>query len=256
VLAGGLVSLADNWHWVQTALARNTRVVAFDRAGFGGSEVSPHPRDVQQIAREMHTALHNAGIAGPYVLAGHSFGGLTVRAFADLFPDEVAGLVLVDASHPDQWAHMPVPSADRMLARTLQITALLSHVGIGRLMTGPAKAVAAGLPEPLQRAIVAACAPARVPATEARQMRAWSAVSRDQVNRARPLGSLPLAVISVSEQDLYGDRLTALQDQLATLSGNVRRVTVTGATHYSLLGEKQHAEQVAGAISWAVAAAG
>lgn len=253
VLDGGLVSLADNWHWVQTALAKETRVVAFDRAGFGGSEISPHPRDVQQIAREMYTALHNAGIDGPYVLAGHSFGGLTVRAFADLYPEEVAGLVLVDASHPDQWLHMPVPNADRMLARSLQMTSLLSHVGLGRVMTGPARAVAAGLPEPLQRAIIAACAPAHVPATEAKEMRAWSTASRDQINRAKPLGDLPLAVISVSEQDLYGDALTVLQDQLAALSSNVRRTTVQGATHYSLLGERHNAEQVAQAISWAVA---
>jgi pimeloyl-ACP methyl ester carboxylesterase len=113
ILDSGMASFAINWHWVQTELAKDTRVVAYDRAGFGWSEVSPNPRDAQHCARELHTALINAGIQGPYILAGWSFGGLVVRAFADLFAEEVVGLTLVDASHPDQWQHMPVPNAER-----------------------------------------------------------------------------------------------------------------------------------------------
>ncbi len=102
ILEGGMASFAANWHWVQTELAKDTRVVAYDRAGFGWSEASPRPRDVRNISIELHTALQGMGIAGPYILAGCSFGGQVVRTFTDLFPAEVPGLVLVDGSHPDQ----------------------------------------------------------------------------------------------------------------------------------------------------------
>ena len=65
------------------------------------------PRDAHQIATELHTLLMQAGVPGPYVLVGHSFGGLYVRTYAADYPGEVAGVVLVDATHPDLWKHLP-----------------------------------------------------------------------------------------------------------------------------------------------------
>src|SRR5688572_27011840 len=102
ILDAGMVSFSSNWAWVQPELAKVTRVVAYDRAGLGWSDPGPKPRDAGQSARELHVALQRMGITGPFVLAGHSYGGLAVRAFAALYPDEVAGMVLVDGSHPDQ----------------------------------------------------------------------------------------------------------------------------------------------------------
>src|SRR3954451_15791966 len=97
VLDAGLGGSSLDWSLVQSELGRSTRVCAYDRAGMGWSDPGPQPRTPGQIARELHTLLTNAGIAGPYVLVGHSLAGKNVRLFALQHPDQVAGMVLVDA---------------------------------------------------------------------------------------------------------------------------------------------------------------
>ncbi len=96
VLDYGLGGSIATWSDVFPEVARFTRVVAYERAGYGKSEPGPEPRSQTQIATELHTLLHRANIAPPYVLVGHSLGGVNIRAFAHLFKDEVAGLVFVD----------------------------------------------------------------------------------------------------------------------------------------------------------------
>ncbi|MFN2598267.1 MAG: alpha/beta fold hydrolase [Pyrinomonadaceae bacterium] len=96
VLDCGLGDRLEVWGAVFPQIARFARVVAYDRAGYGESEPGAEPRSYTQIATELHTLLHRAGIAPPYVLVGHSFGAANVRAFAYLFKDEVAGLIFVD----------------------------------------------------------------------------------------------------------------------------------------------------------------
>jgi pimeloyl-ACP methyl ester carboxylesterase len=86
---------------VQAQIAKWTRVCSYDRAGTGFSDPGPMPRTSVRIAQELRTALHHAGIAGPYILVGSAFGGDNVRTFADLYMDEVAGLVLIDADSTD-----------------------------------------------------------------------------------------------------------------------------------------------------------
>jgi hypothetical protein len=107
ILESGLGNMSADWANVQPEVAKTTRVCTYDRAGTGWSEPGPEPRDPQQIARELHTLLGNARIDGPYVLVGQSFGGLFVRMYAARFPQEVEGMVLVDASHPDMWTRLP-----------------------------------------------------------------------------------------------------------------------------------------------------
>ncbi|MGB9177930.1 MAG: alpha/beta fold hydrolase [Pyrinomonadaceae bacterium] len=96
VLDYGLGGNIENWNNILPEVARFTRVVAYDRAGYGKSDLSPEPRSHTQIATELHTLLHRARIAPPYVLVGHSLGGANIRAFAHLFREEVAGLVFLD----------------------------------------------------------------------------------------------------------------------------------------------------------------
>ena len=86
-------------------LRYHTRVCAYDRAGMGWSEMGPDPRDARQITGELHALLDGAGIEGPYLLVGHSFGGLYMQTYAARYPDEVAGMALVDSSQPDQFSH-------------------------------------------------------------------------------------------------------------------------------------------------------
>ena len=102
ILESGSGATSVDWANIQPEVANTTRVCAYDRAGTGWSEPGPGPGDPQQIAGELHTLLGNAGIDGPYVLVGHSFGGLYVRMYAELYPNEVEGMVLVDSSHPEQ----------------------------------------------------------------------------------------------------------------------------------------------------------
>ena len=104
ILESGSGATSVDWANIQPEVANTTRVCAYDRAGSGWSETGPEPGDPQQIAGELHTLLGNAGIDGPYVLVGHSFGGLYVRMYAELYPNEVEGMVLVDSSHPEQSA--------------------------------------------------------------------------------------------------------------------------------------------------------
>lgn len=97
VLDAGLNETSASWVDVQPSVAAFTRVCSYDRAGRGQSDPGPAPRTSQRIATELHTALLAAGEAGPYILAGHSFGGLNMRIYASMYPDDVVGLVLVDA---------------------------------------------------------------------------------------------------------------------------------------------------------------
>ena len=90
------------WSLVQPEIAKLTKTVSYDRAGYACSEQGPLPRTCKQLAWELHTALKNAGVNPPYILVGQSFGGFIVRAFARYYPGEVAGMVLVDAIQEDQ----------------------------------------------------------------------------------------------------------------------------------------------------------
>lgn len=101
VFDAGFTDWAPAWAVVQPRIAGFTRACSYDRAGSGFSSPGPLPRTTERIATELHDALRSSGIAGPYILVGSAFGGDHIRAFADLFPSDVVGLVLVDADASD-----------------------------------------------------------------------------------------------------------------------------------------------------------
>lgn len=254
LLEAGMASFSSNWHWVQTDLAADTRVVAPDRAGLGWSDPPPSTHDAHAGAADLHAALAGAGISGPYVVTGHSYGGLVARAFADLYPDEVAGMVLVDASHPDQWARITASRNGQVNAFSTRLLGWLAWLGVVRAFDIE-RGVRQGLPERPAAEMRAILNRPQSWQTAGTTLAIWHEQTRPRINQARPLGDLPLVVLGVTEQAMYGDILTELQDELATLSINSLRLTVQGATHENLIGDEAHAREVAAAIRRVLAAA-
>jgi pimeloyl-ACP methyl ester carboxylesterase len=98
LLEGGYAADSGAWTSVQPALAKTSRACSYDRAGYGQSDMGPLPRDGRAVAKDLDQALRNAGIEGPFIVVGHSLGALYVRIFAELRPNDVVGMVLVDPS--------------------------------------------------------------------------------------------------------------------------------------------------------------
>jgi pimeloyl-ACP methyl ester carboxylesterase len=106
VMEAGLVQPRNTWGHVPNDVAAFTQVVVYDRAGLGESDRGPVPRTSKQVVAELHTLLTNAGLKGPYILVGHSAGGLTARLYASQYPNEVVGMVLIDATHEDEYGRL------------------------------------------------------------------------------------------------------------------------------------------------------
>ena len=135
VLQPGGGDMSSVMGWIAPAVAKQTRVCVYDSAGRGWSEASDKTQDGEQMMTDLHRLLHRAHVPGPYVLAGHSFGGLYVRIFAARYPHEVAGMVLIDSTG----AHLPTSTSaqswgpDDILARGSVLASTSARLGIGRL---------------------------------------------------------------------------------------------------------------------------
>ena len=138
VLEPGAGAMSSSLGWITPEVARDTRVCVYDRAGRGWSDPADTAQDGAQIATDLHTLLHAADVPGPYVLAGHSFGGLYTLTFAARYPDEVAGLVLVDSTAP---APRPSPATASpedagsydVMGRASALASITARLGLARL---------------------------------------------------------------------------------------------------------------------------
>jgi pimeloyl-ACP methyl ester carboxylesterase len=177
VLQGGLGETSPWRSRIIPAVARTTRVCAYDRAGQGWSGDAPRPEDGLQVAKDLHTLLGRAGERGPYVLVGHSTGGTYAMTYAARYPREVAGMVLLDFASPDQFTVLPDYAGFYSIFS--RVSALLSS--LGRLGSGRCSAPPPGstLPEP-------AASEARAFATSPRDLR-----SRGGGRAGRPGGMEP-----------------------------------------------------------------
>ena len=128
VLDGGTGEMSANWVLVQREVSHTTRVCAYDRAGMGWSEMGPEPRDAKQISGELHALLEGAGIQGPYVLVGHSFGGLYAQTYAARYPEEVAGVALIESSHPEQFNYGRVARSSNAAVLTCRVEGLSASI--------------------------------------------------------------------------------------------------------------------------------
>ncbi len=148
IIEAGLGDWSTGWSIVQQGVAKTTRVCTYDRAGWGWSESGPLPRDAAQFAKELHTLLQNANIPGPYVMAGHSLGGLGVRVFVHDYASEVAGVVLMDSMSPRQFTQPQVeaPSGNTP-SQPFSLPAMLARFGIVRLLARPLGIMPSAAPE-------------------------------------------------------------------------------------------------------------
>jgi pimeloyl-ACP methyl ester carboxylesterase len=144
-----------SWSLVQPEVARFTTACAYDRAGFGWSDAGPPPRTAARLAGELAALLERAGVTPPYVLVGHSFGGLTIRAFAARHPQLVAGLVFVDPAHPEEWRDPPDVERVRIArgARLCRHGAVAARFGLATVVAALAQVGALGAARRLAGAI-------------------------------------------------------------------------------------------------------
>src|SRR5260370_13173632 len=134
VMDAGLGGSSLDWSRVQPQVAKSTRVCSYDRAGMGWSDAGTRPRTGMRIAGELHALLRAANVPGPYGLLGHSSGGLHVRLFSSTYPEDVAGMVLVDAAHEDASRRMPAEAgAQGDSSFVLYLHAFLTAVGYARI---------------------------------------------------------------------------------------------------------------------------
>jgi pimeloyl-ACP methyl ester carboxylesterase len=134
IFESGISATCLNWTQVRSETERFAQACTYDRAWLGWSDAANTPRTTGVIVDELHTLLLRAGISPPYILVGHSFGGMLMRAYAATYPDSVAGLVLVDPLSPNEWLNIPRSHA-RMLDLGVKLSrrgAFLAHIGVVR----------------------------------------------------------------------------------------------------------------------------
>jgi pimeloyl-ACP methyl ester carboxylesterase len=233
VLEPGAGGVSSDLGWITPAVARDTRVCVYDRAGRGWSEPADTPQDAAQIATDLHTLLHRGHVPGPYVLAGHSFGGLYTLTFAARYPDEVAGMVLVDSTAP-----APAPaSAAKPRATPLadggsydltgRVSALVStsaRLGLGRLFGVP---TASHLRSTIDEYVQASS-------------------SAEEAASLRDFADKPLVVLTAgtgSDADWL-----AKQNALATLSTDSVHRVIKGTNHAALIADERGAAATTRAV--------
>jgi pimeloyl-ACP methyl ester carboxylesterase len=242
---GGLMSSALGW--VTPAVAGDTQVCVYDRAGRGWSDPADSVQDATQIATDLHTLLDRGQVPGPYVLAGHSFGGLYVLTFAALYPDDVGGMVLVDSTAPasESTAEQNSPGAENsynILSRISALASASARVGVGRLL---AQADFGTLPTRSRDEMRASAATARYMQSTIDEYVLANASAKEAASLVS-FAEKPLVVLTAG----VGNDTSwfASQDRLTTLSSNSEHRVIDGASHSGLLFDEQGAAATTQAI--------
>lgn len=238
ILDSGTGGFSLEWKDIQHSLSQYVRVCAYDRAGYGWSDMGPLPRTTKKITHELHTLLQNAGIHGPYIMVGHSFGGFTAQYFARYFNHEIAGIVLIDSSHEEQVYRLPENGKD-VVRRSL-------HQDRSNMVT---------------RSVLHEHFPKEVAAVAQQLMTRWTALltwREEMANYAlssrelrdvhdRPILEIPIVVLTrgkrVWPNTPYGDAMETvwkeLQDELSSLNGNSTHIIAENSGHVIHLDEPE-----------------
>jgi pimeloyl-ACP methyl ester carboxylesterase len=248
VLEPGAGAMSSSLGWITPNVARDTRVCVYDRAGRGWSDTADTPQDGAQIATDLHTLLHAAEVPGPYVLAGHSFGGLYTLTFAARYPAEVAGMVLVDSTAP---APRPSPATASpsdagsydVMGRASALASITARLGLARLY---GLLVGDGLPPQSHDEVGARGATAgNLRSTIDEYVHAGA--SAEHAASLRDFGAKPLVVLTAGSGSARG--WAEKQNALAALSTNSVHRTIDGATHLDLVEDQEKAAGTSQAIN-------
>jgi pimeloyl-ACP methyl ester carboxylesterase/uncharacterized membrane protein len=229
VLEPGAGGTSSDLQAIAPAVARDTRVCVYDRAGRGWSEPADTPQDGTQIAADLHTLLHRGQVPGPYVLAGHSFGGLYALTFAARYPDEVAGMVLVDSTAPASAAEpSATPSGDGdsydLMGRVSALASTSARFGLHRLLGfQTATELRSTIDEYVQ-----------------------GNSSMEQAAALRDFADKPLVVLTAGSGSAAD--WSAQQDALATLSNDSVHRVIEGTTHQTMIEDGKGAAATTRAI--------
>lgn len=228
VIDAGWGAWSLEWTGIQREVAKTTRVCTYDRAGMGYSESGPLPRNAEQFARELHTLLERANIEGPYVMAGHSLGGLPVRVFVHNYPTEVVGVVLIDSMSPRQMTqpHVEIEPQTPSQSGGASLPSLLARIGLVRLMGD--QLITQNLPPEVQLAYTAF-------SVTPKSVQAWMdegtsiQQSLAQADAIKSFGDVPLIVVTgVLDQQTGWE---TMQAELLQLSSNSRQVIAENSGH-------------------------
>lgn len=228
VLESGLGETGAYWEWIASAVARDTTICVYDRAGRGWSDPASTSQDGVAVARDLHTLLDRAHVPGPLVLVGHSSGAQYVRIFAGRYPEQTAGMVLLDGQPAEAFEGLPAfPSFYSGFRRASGLLPSLARLSVGRLVYR----AESGLPAHAQDM-------QRLHHSSARWYRslrdefAELPTSLAQARSFQSLGDRPLVVVT-AERDAPAGWLP-LQDAMATLSTNSSH-RVVPYTHDALI---------------------
>ena len=246
ILEAGLNDFFVSWSKVQPEIAGVTRVCSYDRAGLGWSEASPHPRRSDVMAEELHALLAKSGIEGPYILVGHSFGGIVMRQFAQKYPEEVTGMVLVDSAHEQQVMRLPFLSdaADQFADQFRTLSAMSS---LGMMALSPATIPNRGFSDQAYKQYQAVLATTDYFNGAIAESKTFYS-SALEIPEA--IGKLPLIVLSHglsdetngiadAQQSQFEQEWTKMQEELAGLSSNGKQVIAEESGHYIQLDQPE-----------------
>lgn len=227
---------ATTWAWakVQPLIARTNRVCSYDRAGMGFSPAGPMPRDGTAIVADLNALVKAARLAPPYVLVGHSAGGLTMRLFADAHPGDIAGMVLVDPSLEGQFDGQAADVAARVARYEACAVAAEAHA---LPSTEPGlRHCSPPLPPALSPGMVAQIAAARLRPgwwrTQASEYAAIGTANSAAVRAGRQsYGDLPLIVLTAGQTAAAAPEWASRHAALAARSTRGVQCTVAGSPH-------------------------
>jgi pimeloyl-ACP methyl ester carboxylesterase len=242
ILESGLGETGDYWGWISAEIARDTKVCTYDRAGRGWSEAAAAPQDGVEVARDLHTLLDRGRVAGPLVLVGHSTGAQYVRIFAGRYPEQVAGMVLLDGQPAEALESLPeFPAFYNYFRRVSALLPSLARLGAARLF------------DPAGYDSLPAAARERLRLTHSsvrlfRSLRdefAQLPTALAQARSFQSLGDRPLIVVTATRGAMAG--WLPLQDEMAKLSTNSRHEVVP-YEHAELVTDEKAAQASSRAI--------